>query len=161
MPLASSELRIFRLVEEAGAGDVFASLRRVGLLRALAAGLERQFELNAGRVIDEQLPQRRAGHDEFAKIEASFLEARYIRAIARTGQRDVIDRGGARFRLSAWPERRAAGIDMDDGEAARLGAAEPGAGIAEIRPRKFAQTDDVDPELARRRQIVGFDRDVK
>src|ERR1700732_4930000 len=159
--MVSRKLRIFRLVEEVRTRDVFASLGRVGLLRALAAGLERQFELHAGRVIDEQLPQRRAGNDEFAKIQTGLLEARYIRAIARTGQRDVIDRGGARFRLSAWPERRAAGIDVDDGEPARLGAAEPRAGIAEIRPRKFAQADDVDPELARRRQIVGFDRDVK
>src|SRR5580692_4409562 len=73
----------------------------------------------------------------------------------------MIDRRGAGFRLASRSQRRSAGIDMNDGNAAGLRAAEPRAGIAEIRPREFAQADDVGPELVRRREIIGLDRDMK
>ncbi len=72
----------------------------------------------------------------------------------------MIDRGGPRRRLAFRAQRRPAGIDVNDREPARLRAAEPGAGIAEIGPREFAQPDDVGLEFPGRRQIVGLDRDV-
>ena len=50
---------------------------------------------------------------------------------------------------------------MHDRDAARLRAAEPGAGIAEIRPRKFAQPDDVGIEFFCRGQAFCLDRDMK
>src|SRR5262249_3267236 len=56
----SAQNRIARLLEEARAGDIFAARRHVRLLLALAAGFEGQLELHARRIIDEQLPQRRA-----------------------------------------------------------------------------------------------------
>ena len=51
--MASGELGVGRLVEEARAGDVLSPGRHVRLLLALAATFERQFQLNTARIVDE------------------------------------------------------------------------------------------------------------
>src|ERR1700744_4557720 len=72
----------------------------------------------------------------------------------------MIDRGGARRSLAFGTERRATGTNVPDGTAARLRTTEPGAGIAEIRPREFAEADDLGPEFSSRGKVFGLDRDV-
>src|ERR1700724_4757280 len=89
--IGSGKFGISRLVVEARSGNVFSSVRHIGLFRTLSAALERQFELNAAWVVDKQLPQRRAGHDEFAPVEPGRLDPRNIGTIARAGGRAVID----------------------------------------------------------------------
>src|SRR5271167_2045769 len=92
-PACSGEPRIGKFVEKARAGDVFAPRRHVRLVLALAAGFEGQLELHPAWIVNKELPERSAGHDELAPVEAGRLEARDIRAKARAGQRHVIDRG--------------------------------------------------------------------
>ena len=59
----------------------------------------------------------------------------------------MVDRGRAVWCFALRPERRTAGIDVDDAEATRLRAGEPGTGIAEIRPVHGLEANHFRPEI--------------
>ena len=72
--LSRAKIRIARSVVEIGARHIGVARRHVRQFIALDTAFERELELDAARIIDKQLPQRRSRYDELAKWKPSVLE---------------------------------------------------------------------------------------
>src|SRR5262245_30752923 len=80
-----------RAADERGPGDVPPRLAHIRGSPALGVAVERDLELDAAWVIDEELPEARPRHMELAPVEPCFAEPRAKLVKAVCADRDVID----------------------------------------------------------------------
>lgn len=139
--VAYSELRIGRAVEEAFSSDVAAPRRHVRQWTALGGALKRQFELHAGGIEDEELPERRSGHQKLAPLQPEFAKALHEGAEPAACELDVVDRSRAIGRRSGRRKRRAARMDVDDRRTSGQRHPEPRSRVTEVGTENFAKAD--------------------
>src|SRR5438105_4666862 len=113
---------------------------------------EVQLDAVAGRVVDEQLLQLRAGHRRLAVVDAERLQLCFEVVDAGAGERDVIERAGGR-------RRRLLAGNFDEMHDRRVARVQPVAGKLERRAPAFMQADHVDIEVAHaaKQRLAGAD----